>query len=67
MFVQDQPRVGTAIGDKALDLFQVAKAGLLDGVKGLENPSAIFGEVRDIQKKEKHGRIKIIYLFFFKK
>ncbi|KAI9249363.1 Fumarylacetoacetase [Helicostylum pulchrum] len=39
------PRVGTAIGDKAVDLSEVAKAGLLDGVQGLDDPVKIFSEV----------------------
>ncbi|GAA5813055.1 hypothetical protein MFLAVUS_006522 [Mucor flavus] len=38
------PRVGTAIGDKAVDLSEVAKAGLLDGIQGLNDPVKIFSE-----------------------
>ncbi|RCI06480.1 hypothetical protein CU098_010075 [Rhizopus stolonifer] len=41
---KDKPRVGTAIGDHALDLSEIAHAGLLDHVQGLENASDIFSE-----------------------
>ncbi|CAO3612843.1 unnamed protein product [Cunninghamella echinulata] len=31
-----QPRVGVAIGNQILDLSEIAKAGLFDGINGLE-------------------------------
>lgn len=46
MYIQPEPRVGTAIGDKAVDLSEIAKAGLLDGVEGLNDPVKIFSEVQ---------------------
>ncbi|KAL0080596.1 fumarylacetoacetase [Phycomyces blakesleeanus] len=38
------PRVGVAIGDQILDLYEVSSAGLLDNVKGLKDPKAVFGQ-----------------------
>ncbi|KAG0168659.1 hypothetical protein DFQ28_004569 [Apophysomyces sp. BC1034] len=37
------PRVGVAIGDQILDLFEISKAGLLT-VPGLDQPADVFGQ-----------------------
>ncbi|KAI8639540.1 fumarylacetoacetase [Parasitella parasitica] len=39
-----EPRVGTAIGDRVLDLSEISKAGLLDNIEGLTDPTKIFSE-----------------------
>ncbi|KAI9010357.1 fumarylacetoacetase-like protein [Phycomyces nitens] len=41
---EKSPRVGVAIGEQILDLYEVASAGLLDGVKGLKDPKSVFGQ-----------------------
>ncbi|KAF7732140.1 hypothetical protein EC973_006395 [Apophysomyces ossiformis] len=40
---EKSPRVGVAIGDQILDLFEVSKAGLLV-VPGLDQPADVFGQ-----------------------
>ncbi|KAG2225597.1 hypothetical protein INT45_013708 [Circinella minor] len=39
---QTTPRVGVAIGEQVLDLAVIAKAGLLNGIEGLNDPVAVF-------------------------
>ncbi|KAI7900608.1 fumarylacetoacetase [Cokeromyces recurvatus] len=41
---KSDPRIGTAIGDKVLDLYEIAKAGLLDHIEGLNDPKKVFSE-----------------------
>ncbi|CAO3690570.1 unnamed protein product [Rhizopus microsporus] len=41
---KQEPRAATAIGDYALDLSEIAKAGLLDQIAGLEDPVKVFSE-----------------------
>ncbi|KAI7871190.1 fumarylacetoacetase [Spinellus fusiger] len=38
------PRVGVAIGDQILDLYEIASAGLLSSVQGLGDAKAVFGQ-----------------------
>ncbi|KAI8971909.1 Fumarylacetoacetase, partial [Mycotypha africana] len=40
-----EARVGTAIGDYVLDLSELARNGLLTGIKGLNDPVDVFEKV----------------------